>query len=533
MLEDDVNKAILFLGGSNLNETNALNQQNNMLKAMMIDERIFSDSYVKKSVYRLIKKRIDRAKIGVIKVHGNYSIVSGDPFGLCQSIFGYKVTGLLNSGEVYNKYWLQSGSDKLICFRAPMTCHNNVLAVSVSHSESAAYWYRYMNTCTILNCHDTAMNALNGCDFDGDLVMLTDNPVLLENHKPLPSLMCVQRKAEKTVPTEEDFIRSNIQSFGNDIGKITNRITSMYEVLSRYPKGSREYEILSYRIKCGQLFQQNAIDKAKGIICKPMPRSWFDFHSLSDIQDEAEREMNYSLLADKKPYFMRYIYPSLMKEYKDYIKNTNTVCLRRFGVTVSELKSADARSLSDEEKEFLSYYEKKMPVGTGECVMNKICVRFESEFDGFLKEKKGGNFDYSILESPESYNKAQFYAVKIIFDEYGKRLKDLKAYSFSNFSKDGDIKSEAEVLKDEFSRKCDEICPNRRVLLNILIDLCAKNDSGKRFVWDMCGDEIVEILLEKNDYKMSVPVQSENGNIYYCGKRFEIKEIVLENEYSS
>ena len=79
MLEGDVNKSVLFLGGSNLSETNVLSLQNNMLKAMMVDGRIFSDSHVKKSVYRLIKKRIDRAKIGVIKVHGNYSIVSGAP----------------------------------------------------------------------------------------------------------------------------------------------------------------------------------------------------------------------------------------------------------------------------------------------------------------------------------------------------------------------------------------------------------------------------------------------------------------------
>lgn len=88
---------------------------------------------------------------------------------------------------------------------------------------------------------------------DGDIVMLTDNPVLLRKTRKLPAIMCVQRKAVKCVPNQEDLVRSNIASFGDDIGKITNRVTSMFDVQSRYEPGSREYEVLAYRICCGQL----------------------------------------------------------------------------------------------------------------------------------------------------------------------------------------------------------------------------------------------------------------------------------------
>lgn len=90
--------------------------------------------------------------------------------------------------------------------------------------------------------------------------MLTDNEVLVNKLQELPAIMCVQRKAEKMLPTEEDFIRANIDSFGDDIGKTTNWITSMFEVQARFEKNSPEYKELDYRIKCGQLLQQNAID---------------------------------------------------------------------------------------------------------------------------------------------------------------------------------------------------------------------------------------------------------------------------------
>lgn len=96
--------------------------------------------------------------------------------------------------------------------------------------------------------------------------MLTDNEVLVRNLHELPALMCIQRKANKMIPYEDDFVASNIASFGDEIGKITNRVTAMFEVRSQYEEGSREYEELSYRIKCGQLLQQNAIKYVCGFV---------------------------------------------------------------------------------------------------------------------------------------------------------------------------------------------------------------------------------------------------------------------------
>lgn len=250
-------KTILFLKGAGLNKNNVVRAENDFAKAVMIEPEMLGDPYVQSGIYQMIRNRINEAKVGVLNVHGNYSIVGGDPYSLCQSIFGMEVTGLLKPGEIYNKYWYERGSDSLACYRAPMTCHNNIRLVHPCRSDEAAYWYRYLTTCTLFNSWDTAAHALNGMDKDGDLVMLTDNPVLVGRMRELPSLMCVQRNAKKKIVEEEDSIQSNIDSFGDDIGKTTNWITSMFDVQAQFEKGSVEYEILDYRIKCGQLFQQN------------------------------------------------------------------------------------------------------------------------------------------------------------------------------------------------------------------------------------------------------------------------------------
>lgn len=529
VLHGDWRKTVLFLKGAGINSKNIKHLDDDFIKGIMIDNRILDDPFVQNTIYQLIRNRINEAKVGVLKVHANYSIVSGDPYLLCQSIFGLDVTGLLKAGEIYNKYWADYGSSNLACFRAPMTCHNNIRLVHPTDNDNVRYWYQYMQTCTVFNSWDTATAALNGCDFDGDLVMLTDNSVLVDKLQTLPALMCAQRRATKSIPLEEDFIRSNIESFGNDIGQTTNWITSMFEVRAEFPKHSREYEMLSYRIRCGQLYQQNAIDKAKGIVCKPMPRSWHDRHATNKIEDPVRRELYRKIVADKKPYFMRYIYPSLMKQYNTYIKNTDRNALREFQMTVSELYELPIGKTTERQREFLRYYEYRMPVGTNDCVMNKICKRFESEFDGYIsRHNNTTEFDYKIMRSEVEYTPKQYSFVKKLYEEYNKRLMNYSILANYERISEYDSCTALSIMNNEFRKECDKICPNCYALCNIILDICYTRNSTKRFAWNICGTEIIHNLLNKNDNKITYPVIDANGDITFCGDTFSVETTTIE-----
>ncbi|MCI8416410.1 MAG: hypothetical protein HFI33_02710 [Lachnospiraceae bacterium] len=261
ILSDDYRKTILYTKGIGLNTKNIHHLDSSFATALMIEPRMKDDPYVKNQLHTMIQKRIDEAKVGVLKVPANYSLVSGDPYSLCQSMFGLKVTGLLKAGQVYSKYWIDKGIDRIVSFRAPMTSHNNIRLLTVTHNAEMDEFYKNMTTPTIFNSWDTCADAMNGFDKDGDCVINTSFPLLINNTMELPAVVCVQRKAPKCVPTEDDIMQSNINSFGNGVGEVTNKITSMFEVRARYEKNSREYRILDYRIKCGQLYQQNQIDE--------------------------------------------------------------------------------------------------------------------------------------------------------------------------------------------------------------------------------------------------------------------------------
>ena len=165
VLGGDYRKALLFLRGTHLNDSNVEAVHDySYFNAIMVDHRIYDDPFVRKKIYEMISKRITDAKIGVISVHGNYSIAGGDPYCLCQHIFGLEVTGLLKAGEIYNKYWIDSGAERVACFRAPMSCANNLRIMKVARSEEIDYWFKYITTGTLINSWDTMMSALNGMD---------------------------------------------------------------------------------------------------------------------------------------------------------------------------------------------------------------------------------------------------------------------------------------------------------------------------------------------------------------------------------
>lgn len=529
VLGGDWRKAVLFLKGSGLNKRNIQMLPDDYIKAIMIDERMLNDPFIQSSIYQLIRNRINEAKVGVLKVHGNYSMILGDPYLLCQSIFGLEKTGLLKSGEIYNQYWADRGSSKLVCFRAPMTCHNNIRPVIPVDTDDARYWYRYITTATILNAWDTTTAALNGADMDGDIVMLTDNDVLVRKLQPMPALICSQRKAEKRISTERDFIRSNIESFGNDIGQTTNWITSMFEVQAGFEPGSKEYDELAYRIRCGQLYQQNAIDKAKGIVCKPMPKEWHDRHAVNKIEDEHIKNFYRSIVADKKPYFMRYIYPALMRQYNTYLKNTDRNALREFQLTVDELLKMQYDELTERQREFLKYYHYRMPVGVHDCVMNKICRRFEDAFDRHVgKHTASVKFDYHIMRNKSEYTPRQYKAIQRLYTTYNKRLNSYAVFADYERVDEYDSLATLSIINEEFRKECSIVCPDQRVLCNIVLDMCYTKKSTKRFAWSMCGSEIIHNLLLSNNNKIAFPTLNECGEIEYCGNKYTIETTDIE-----
>lgn len=543
----DYRKSLAFLAGFGLNDKNVFSDDTETyIKALMVEPELIHDPFIRSKIYGMIKKRIEMGSRGAIRINANFAMISGDPYALAQSMFGMNVTGILSAGEVYHKYWIDKGSDQIACFRAPMTCHNNIRRMVLNRSKEAAYWYQYMDTVLVFNAFDSACEAMNGADKDGDTNMCTDNPIIVRNTKNSTTIICMQKKAQKVVPTEDDIIKANKLAFNDDIGTVTNRITSMIDVQAGFDKDTPEYKELEYRIMCGQLFQQNTIDRAKGIIAKPMPSNWYSWRDCKINEDDDEesilkKEFDKRIIADRKPYFMIYVYPQLRREQRKFVKTNNSSIVRRFisyGIhNVQELFDYDdkTREMSD----CCEYYYRLMPVGLNKCVVNRISWIFENEFssylskhDTYVREALGKSFDFSILKRNIPYNSYTLNKVSDVYSEYIERVQKWMQRMNSERIDKSEIWNEKFRLVDYFMGECSKICSNEDELCDILLDLCYKTNKSKQFVWNVVGDVIVNRLLKLKDNHIKYPalVTQRYGqyDFDYCGKLFRMMEKVLE-----
>jgi hypothetical protein len=340
-------------------------------------------------------------------------------------------------------------------------------------------------------------------------------------------------KPAKMVPTEDDFVKSEKQGFNDEIGSITNKGTGQKSMQAAYSEDSEEYKILGYRSICCVQLQQSKIDAVKGAWSRPAPKHWTDAKAIKIEDDDSEdviaRKVRDKKLVVKKPMFFIYNYDYLYKEYSKYVKNVNANAQLRFGKTLEVLLSSEEKT--EEEHEFVENYNKYLPVDCSPGVINRICWKIEDEFKN-MNVLPNVDFDYHILTSGATYTKSEFKAIEEMYKEYVCTIRSIKKrYATRNDNgADDDMVSDLFLMRELWKEKCLGICNNEKVLTNILLEICYNSGNSKSMVWDICGEQIVQNLLEKNNYTFKIPTKDKNGDIDFDGNKFSILEVKVDEE---
>ena len=181
------------------------------------------------------------------------------------------------------------------------------------------------------------------------------------------------------------------------------------------------------------------------------------------------------------------------------------------------------------QQELKNSFYKYLPISEGGCLINRIAKVIESEFKT-IKEDGKNEFDYTRLKSGCKYSSIMSKKIAEIYDDYDKAQKDFfKSAEEEALDKDT-ILIQTEDFKNRFIEACLKVCPNEQILCDIILDLTYSGKSGRKkaFAWDICGAQIIKNLLANNNYTLKYPCLSENGNIEFFGKQFDIKEIKVE-----
>lgn len=164
--------------------------------------------------------------------------------------------------------------------------------------------------------------------------------------------------------------------------------------------------------------------------------------------------------------------------------------------------------------------------------MNKICWAIENEFSRTRESKDDVKFNKNILKTNTGYSKKRYKEIKRIYEEYLDAMKSKAYKENSNKTDETEAISRNSVYMNHFINKCYEVCSNEEELSNIIVDLCFKSNSTKKFMWDICGEKIVDNLLKNNNYKSYYIQLDKDGDIEWQGFKF-IEKMKTHTEVES
>lgn len=192
----------------------------------------------------VVKSLKERLKRGHILLNGTNATLFGNGPELLKYIAGDEIISELHSGQIYCKRF--ADKTKLLCARSPhITMGNLYSAENSTQGEIWNYFDLGENIVCVNAIGENIQQRLNGCDYDSDTMLLTDDKLLVETAEKYKDLFKVPvckietvKKENQTLP-ELDHDTSN-----NKIGEIVNLSQKLNSLIwDKIHKGESEEKI--------------------------------------------------------------------------------------------------------------------------------------------------------------------------------------------------------------------------------------------------------------------------------------------------
>lgn len=311
----------------------------------------------------------------------------------------------------------------------------------------------------------------------------------------------------------------------NKIGFYTNVSSTLYTLLSNFEEGTPEHTAILNRLKYGRVLQGLAIDSAKGLVTDPYPEYWSKWKRVKDDMSDEEKErtiFNNRIVADKRPYFMRWLYSHYNKIWLDEIAKFDNISWARWETPFLELLE-NKDSLTDEKRNLVDRYERRSFFITNNSTMNRITKHVEKYLKNMQKVRRAREpFNYEVLLSDgfRKPTKDEIDKMALLYKEY-KSLK--KVLSFNHSDNSSGVDSIEGIGKYMNQKAYSSISSNSADLADIAIYTCYNflGANSKSFMWTVFGKELIDnIKSKRKERTVRVPMKNDKGSMKYLWESF-------------
>lgn len=444
-------------------------------KAILKNPEMLKEYGVRNYLISLTEKYKNDMKAGKLWLKSSFKFLVPDPIMLMEHIGGLPTDGCLLETEFYS--FRESGpyQGEHLIERNPHICKSeHVILKGVTSPLLEKYCSHLANTC-IINGKSITPQRLNGADFDGDLVLVIDNPLMMKGVDQNAAIV-LDTEDKITSITEEDTkenrLKLVLRTMNNLIGETSNCATAYH---NKTPKTAEQKEKYESYIDLLSIINGKAIDFAKTGVLFHIP-------------------MNISKFAKPLPYFMKYAgaYYSKMKTFSHAKSNLNRLC--------RELEKWD-KGIRYKRTDRSFDYHIMIDEMTG--IPTDIFAKIEHIYLEFCREMNELGKEQAMIRN---------------YDKYKEELEDvISKEDARNFTMNWSYYYET------YRRQCLKVCPDIKMLANIAVLLCyekypAKN---KKFIWCTAADGILFNLKQK---KFQLPRRDNNGNYEYLGRNYRFAD---------
>jgi hypothetical protein len=485
---------------------------NPLLQALLMEPKLINDKQVQQRVQRLINKKIKESYLGMLLLDANYQMMVSDPYAQTEWGLGLQIEGLLKESQHYSHYWNEKNKNVVSAIRSPMTYYSENNLLNLQNNEKLNYWYKYLTTGIVFNVFGTDAMRMSGSDFDGDICMTTDQKEFIDcAYSDILPPTYDRKNAEKKIILEEELWDYDVKTFKSKIGLITNIGTQLFAMLPLFKKDSEEYNEILNRLKICNCFQSMEIDRAKGIQTMDIPRYWTKWEKIDGNESPKElkiKELHHRTIADKRPYFFRYLYPNYDKQYKEHQYIFNEHSETDFGKHFEDL--CKQKEFTEEENDLIKKFFKYNVLLDSECVMNKVCHYMEKQISEIKEIKKSQGYDFKKIVGDTSDFKEKYKVViENIFQKYRTFKVSINYHCNSSGFKEMMVWLNKQT-KDIFTSS-EEI-------------VYWASEFGSSFLLDVFYDDLFEVLKNRynSEVSINIPIVDANGYLDYKGSKYEI-----------
>lgn len=376
-----------------------------VVRLLKLNPEIGNTEFYAKIVDKIKNEMRGDIKKGKILINGNYSTLCGNPIEMLQQAIGtFKGKSVIGIGKVVTKR-MEHNKNLLVCRSPHITMGNIYLPVNNSKIKiKGKDFFRYMNFTDeiigINSIEENTLQRLQGCDFDSDTGLITDNEILINAAKKYYKKFNVPFNAVESHKLPKQYTMDNLAELDhrtsvNLIGEIVNLsqlLNSIYwnTLSDKNFVGDRAKTLREiYKDICTlSVMSGLEIDKAK---------KFFDMDSEVELKEIRKKYINNSSF----PAFFEYLDRSKNRKQQREYQNYDTTMDNLYRIIKNmRLSTCNAK---EDILDYIYGNSKKSNINMEqvELIIN-ACVKRVTANIAISKESNG--YDYKVIADEDFYN---------------------------------------------------------------------------------------------------------------------------------